>query len=99
MKWLSLAVFALTTTLFAAWWLFVRAPSPPAVCEHIIAVTIHESQAQGMSMEAEAPLIESLRERCIQHKLDKIQLRGRIKYARYAKCVLESTAVSAIDAC
>jgi len=99
MKWVGLALLALTSTLFLGWWLFVRAPSPFELCDHLVDVTLAESKAAGISIEAEAALVDGLRERCIQHKMDKIQLRGRIKYARYAKCVLAGTSVAAIDAC
>lgn len=98
-RWLAGGCLTLVVALFTGWWLFVRAPSPAAVCEHIIAVTMRESAARDLSMDAEAPLIERLRVRCIQHKVDKIQLRGRIKYARYAACVMSHDDVSAIDAC
>lgn len=99
MKGLGLGVLALTAALFLGWWSFVRAPSPFEVCDHVLDVTTAEAKAAGMTVEAEATLVESLQVSCIQHKLDKIQLRGRIKYARYAKCVLAGTSVAAIEGC
>lgn len=99
MKWLGLGTLGAVAILFGAWWSFVRAPAPAEVCDHIIDVTVSEARDSGMSVEAEASLIEGLRARCIAHKRDKIQLRGRIKYARYAKCVLSQETVASIDRC
>ena len=98
-KIISFVILVLVAGLFAAWWAFVRAPGPAEVCDHIIDVTIAEAQATGMSREAEADVIERTREECIQHKRDKIQLRGRLDYADYAKCVVSAKTLDEIYKC
>jgi hypothetical protein len=85
--------------LFGLWWAYVRAPAPAEVCDHIVAVTTHEARQSGLSVVAEDAMVDKLRERCIQHKLDKIQLRGRLQYASYAKCVVERTTLIEIERC
>ncbi len=99
MKRIAQAVFLFTATLFVLWWIFVRAPGPQDVCEHIVQVTLAEAKDAQMNAESEAALMTGLQERCIEHKLDKIQLRGRVKYAKYAKCVLAADTLQAIESC
>ncbi len=99
MKRVSLGLFLFVATLVVLWAIFVRAPGPAELCEHIVQVTLEEASAAQMSIESEASLVGGLQERCIEHKLDKIQLRGRVKYARYAKCVMAGTTLAEVEAC
>lgn len=95
----SAVVLGLTVLLFTVWWLFIRAPGPAVVCQHIVEVTLREAGDQALAGDTEARLVESTREQCISHKLDKIQLRGRIKYAEHAKCVMAAQTLSEIGRC
>lgn len=95
-SWFTLLCVA---TVVGLWWAYVRAPGPNVICEHIIEVTMAESRASGMSADSESRVIERTRDECIQHKRDKIQLRGRVKYATYAKCVMASTTLEDIYSC
>lgn len=96
---ISGAVLGLTIVAFSFWWVFIRAPGPIAVCDHILEVTLAESRDQSLSEETQARLVESTRDQCIQHKHDKLLLRGRIKYAAYAKCVMDADDLVAIGRC
>ncbi|MEM7154694.1 MAG: hypothetical protein AAF799_17730 [Myxococcota bacterium] len=98
-KILSASVFGLTLALFSVWWFMIRAPGPAEVCEHILQVTLREASGQGLSPESQQKLVESTRTQCIEHKQDKIQLRGRIKYATYAKCVMAAQDLLTIGRC
>lgn len=89
----------LVVVLFAAWFAFVRAPGPVEVCEHIVEITLREAGDQALSDDTLSRLVETTREQCIEHKRDKLQLRGRIKYAAYAKCVMEAQTLSEIGRC
>jgi len=95
----SAVVLGLTVLLFTLWLAFIRAPGPMEVCDHIVAVTLREAGDQALRSDTEARLIESTRDQCIEHKLDKIQLRGRIKYAEHAKCVMAAETLSEIGHC
>lgn len=95
----SAVVLGLTLLVFVGWWLFIRAPGPVEVCEHIVEVTLREAGDQALRGDTEARLIESTREQCVEHKLDKLQLRGRIKYAEHAKCVMAAETLSEIGHC
>ena len=95
----SAVVLGLTLLLFVGWWAFIRAPGPVVVCDHIVEVTLREAGEHALQGETEARLVESTREQCIQHKLDKLQLRGRIKYAEHAKCVMAAQSLSEIGRC
>lgn len=99
MKRIGLALFLFVGTFVVLWAIFVRAPGPQEVCEHIVEVTMTEATAAGMSPESEASLVGGLQERCIKHKLDKMQLRGRVKYAEYAKCVMAATTLLDVESC
>jgi hypothetical protein len=95
----SAVVLGLTLLLFVVWWAFIRAPGPVDVCNHIVEVTLREAGDHALQDETEARLVESTREQCIEHKLDKIQLRGRIKYAEHAKCVMAAQTLGEIGRC
>lgn len=99
MKIASAAILALTATLFVLWFAFVRAPAPATVCDHIMKVTLAEAEADGLAPDTQDTLIGRLRDQCVQHKLDKIQLRGRLTYAEYARCVMSKTTRAEIDRC
>src|SRR4029079_17216442 len=95
----SFVVLGLTAVLFVLWWAFIRAPGPVEVCDHIVAVTLREAGDQALRDQTEARPVAATREQCIEHKLDKLQLRGRIKYAEHAKCVMAAETLSEIGRC
>ena len=99
MRLASAILLGLVLALFSLWFFFLRAPGPRDVCDHIIEVTLTEAEQKGIARETQADIIERMRSECIQHKLDKIQLRGRLKYAEYAKCVLAGSSLSGIESC
>ena len=98
-KIVSASVFGLTLALFSVWWFMIRAPGPTEVCDHILEVTLREAAGQSRSPESQAKLVETTRTQCIEHKKDKIQLRGRIKYATYAKCVMAAEDLMTLGRC
>lgn len=95
----SSVVLGLTLLFFVLWWGFIRAPGPMEVCNHIVQVTQRETAEQDMNRESEAKLLESISHSCIEHKQNKILLRGRIKYAEYAKCVMRAQTLLEIGHC
>ncbi len=99
MKRVGQAIFVFVATLVALWAIFVRAPGPETICEHIVEVTVREAQAASMNPQSEAALMTGLQERCVKHKLDKMKLRGRVKYAEYSKCVMAASTLSEVEAC
>lgn len=92
-------VLGLTLLFFVGWWAFIRAPGPVEVCEHIVAVTLREAGDQALSGDSQSRLVETTRQQCIEHTRDKLQLRGRIKYAEYAKCVVAAQTLGEIGHC
>ena len=99
MKLASGVVLAVVVALFVFWWGWVRAPNPDEVCEHIVAVTKGEAEDRSMELDSEAALVAQMKERCVAHKLDKLELRGRLVWAKYAKCVTSSTTLADIGQC
>ncbi len=96
---LLLAALGVAGALVAGAALMLRAPAPEALCDHILAVTLAEAEKTDLEPETRAQLERSLRDACIRHKRDKQRLRGRIVYARYARCVLEATTLAQIERC
>ena len=90
---------AAVALLFGLWWAFVRAPGPQEVCTHIIEVTARESGQTELSLESQTAVIDQMRERCVQHKIDKIQLRGRVAWARYARCAMAADSLDGVLRC
>jgi hypothetical protein len=95
----SLGTLGACILLFTLWWTFVRAPGPETVCRHIVTVTMQEAGQSELSPMSQDALVRSLEDRCIQHKLDIVQLRGRVVYSKYAKCVLASSQLADIERC
>ena len=99
MKVLSAVVLGLVIALFGFWWGWVRAPNPDAVCDHIVAVTKGQAEDRSLQSSSEAALIEQMRTTCVKHKLDKLQLRGRLVWASYARCVVGASTLAEINRC
>lgn len=99
MKIASSVVLILVVALFGFWFGWVRAPGPEAVCEHIITVTKGEAEDRSLEVQSEAALVQQMKERCMKHKADKLHLRGRLKWADYAKCVVASGNLTEISRC
>lgn len=99
MKWFAGAVFLLCAGIFAFWVAYVRAPPPEAVCGHIMQVTVREAGEVNLSPQTQQTLVARLERDCIEHKRNKILLRGKIRYASYARCVVRANTLRAIEDC
>ncbi len=85
--------------LFGLWFAYVRAPGPQDVCRHIIEVTTREAADQGVGGAGQDAVVAQLEESCVKQKVDKIQLRGRVVWAKYAKCVMQADSLDDIWRC
>ena len=99
MRILAGVLITLVVAVFVFWLLLVRAPAPATVCQHIIDVTVSEAGDSAMGADTRETLLERMKMQCIQHKKDKIQLRGKLEYASYAKCVMADQTLQAIESC
>lgn len=94
----SLAVLVLAVVSVFVFWLgWVRAPSPEEICRHkieLVIMTVGEDQTEG----AEA-LIGQLEAKCVEAAERKIQLRGKLVYADYAKCVIAAQTLTDAERC
>jgi len=95
----GLSLFVFVATIAALWVLYVRAPGPDVVCEHINAVSLRETAAAGVDAGAQEAVLAAVRDQCIRHKHDKLRLRGRIEWARHAKCVLAANDLATLERC
>ncbi len=79
------------------WFGWVRAPSPQVICQHkveLVFATVGEDQREG----AEA-LVGQLEVQCVEAAKKKIQMRGKLVYAEYAKCVMAATTLDEAERC
>jgi hypothetical protein len=95
----SAIMLAVVAALFAFWWGWVRAPAPPAVCEHLVDLTVREAGSAGLDPTTQGRLLEATRERCLQMAHDKLKLRSRLGYAAWAKCIAEAQTVADSGRC
>jgi hypothetical protein len=95
MKYFAIAAGVFGLCILTFWFVYVRAPSPEEVCKHKIDLVMTEAKP-GVDASA---LVETLQESCVKAARQKIQLRGKIKYANYARCVAEATTLTAAETC
>jgi hypothetical protein len=87
----------LVVAIFVFWLGWVRAPSPHEICQHkvdLVFATVGEEQREG----AEA-LAAQLEVKCVARAQEEIRLRGKLKYAEYAKCMMAATTLDDADRC
>ncbi|NVB38441.1 hypothetical protein G6O69_11415 [Pseudenhygromyxa sp. WMMC2535] len=84
----------LSLAIFVFWLGWVRAPSPQELCAHKVQLVL-DTASPEQSEGADA-LIMRLEISCVESVKRKIQLRGKLVYADYAKCVM--TAQTLMDA-
>jgi hypothetical protein len=97
MKIAGLVVLLLALALTGLWFLYVRAPEPELVCEHKMAILLSEAGEQhGPAVEN---LLDQLKLKCVKDKRTLLQLRGKVAYARQARCILEATTLSESERC
>ena len=87
----------LAVAIFGFWLIFVRAPSPTEICKHKIELVLAEvPQEQREGADA---LIAQLQIRCEEAANKKIQFRGKLVYAEYARCVAEAQTLGEAERC
>ena len=97
MKIAAAVLLLLALTLVGLWIAYVSAPEPEVVCEHKIAITVAE--AGGQHGPALDNLIDQLKLECVKEKRKLLQLRGKLVYARQAKCIMAAASLSAAERC
>ena len=95
----GLALLGITAGVTTAYFVWLRAPSPAVVCQHILDVTVAEAGESDLAPETQQALIARIKGECIAHKENKLLLRGRIEYAEYARCVVEHDTLRGIEGC
>lgn len=93
--WAIFAVLLVVTAVF--WFVRVRAPDPATICNHkveLVFETVGSEQREG----AEA-LVDKLEVSCVEAAERKIQLRGKLVYADYAKCVMAANSLADAERC
>ena len=97
MKIAGAVLLLIALTLAGLWLAYVRAPEPELVCQHKISITLAEAGQQHG--EAVDNLLDQLKLQCVKEKRKLLQLRGKLVYARQAKCILAATTLSEAERC
>ena len=97
MRLAAVIVLVLAAIVGALWFQFVVAPPAHEVCQHKSDVLVAE--ASGAHDEAVANLLDQYRLSCRKQADKTLQLRGKIAYARWAKCVMGSKTLSEAERC
>ena len=97
MKIAGLVVLVLVLALTGLWFIYVQAPPPEEVCEHKQAIILAE--AGGQRGPAVADLLDQLKLKCVKDKRTLLQLRGKVAYARQARCIMAATTLSESERC
>src|SRR5690554_6490715 len=93
--WAVFALLLVGTVVF--WFVRVRAPDPAAICKHKVELVFQTAGPdQGEGAEA---LVGQLEVNCIEATQRKIQLRGKLVYAEYAKCVMAASSLADAENC
>lgn len=95
----SAIMLAIVASLFAFWWGWVRAPAPPAVCDHLADLAVQEAAASDLDPATQGSLLQATQDRCHTMAQDKLKLRGRLTYATWAKCIAAAPTMSAAGRC
>jgi hypothetical protein len=96
-KIVGLVLSGLAIAIFGFWLIFVRAPSPQEICKHKIGLVLNEvPQEQREGADA---LIAQLELRCVEAAEKKVQFRGKLVYAEYARCVAKATTLGESERC
>lgn len=95
---LAATIVALLVALLAALWIaFVRAPPPHEVCAH--KAEILAAEASSAHNEAAQALLDQYRLGCRKQAETLLQLRGKLVYARHARCVMAAKTFAEAEGC
>lgn len=86
-----------TLAVFIFWLGWVRAPTPTQICQHkieLVTNTLGQDQSPGA-----AALVSQLEANCVDGAEQIIRLRGKVVYAKYAKCVSAATSLAEAEQC
>lgn len=79
------------------WFGWVRAPAPHVICQHkvdLVFATVGQDQREG----AEA-LAAKLEVKCVEAAQSKIRMRGKLVYAKFAKCIMAARTLDEAERC
>jgi len=97
MKIAGAVLLAIALLLTGLWFVYVQAPGPEVVCAHKLDITLAEAGEQrGPAVDN---LLDQLRLKCVKDKRKLLQLRGKVAYARQARCILAATTLSESERC
>ena len=97
MKLAAVITLVLAAVVGVLWFLFVVAPPAHEVCQHKSDILVAE--AGGAHDDAVANLLDQYRLSCRKQADKTLQLRGKVAYARWAKCVMGSKTLSEAERC
>lgn len=97
MKLAATIVALLVALLVGLWIAFVRAPAPHEVCAR--KAEILRAEAGSEHGEAVETLLDQYRLGCRKQAETLLRLRGKLVYARFARCVMQARTFAEAETC
>lgn len=96
--WIALGcVLALAGSVLTFWVVYVRAPSPEQVCDHLIELT--RAEAGDTAPKAVDAVVRRIETRCVEDKQRIKWQRDKMEYAKYARCVVAAITLADAERC
>lgn len=92
----GLAVPIVFTLIALAWFIFVRGPSPAAVCERLSTLA---GEAGGAREVDAGALLDEIDRRCLENEERRRRLNGRLDYNTRARCILAAPTLEHAERC
>lgn len=97
MKIAATIALVLAAVIAALWLTYVRAPPPQVICQRKADILLAEAGDQHG--DAVSHLLDQYRLGCVQQADTLLRLRGKLAYARHARCVMAATTLSEAERC
>lgn len=97
MKIAGIVLLLLVGLLTGLWFAYVRAPAPHEVCQRKADLVLADTR--GEHAEAASSLVDHFRLTCTRQAETLLQFRGKLAYARFARCVMAAPTFDDAERC
>lgn len=97
MKTAGIVLLVLAAVITGLWFAYVRAPAPHEVCQRKADLVLADTR--GEHAEAASTLIDHFKLTCRKQAETLLQYRGKLTYARFARCVMTAATFDEAEHC